>query len=65
MKRWGVLLGILAILGVAAAGYVGFRTVRPVTAQTLGHGGADERGGVGEEIGFGHGSFRVGRRTSD
>ena len=35
MKRWGVLLGILAILGVAAAGYVGFRTVRPVTAQTL------------------------------
>ena len=33
MKLWYLPLGVLVILGVAAAGYVGFRSARPVTAQ--------------------------------
>ena len=33
MKLWFLPLGVLVILGVAAAGYVGFYSTRPVTAQ--------------------------------
>ena len=33
MKLWFLPLGVLVILGVAAAGYVGFYSMRQVTAQ--------------------------------